>query len=234
VECNGLRSRLVLPIGTSANVTITLGSGRLSLHNFLRQCFRACPRIVACALALLLAFPARGYDSALSPGAIRDAYFLGSRLGGVSSDLLKNYTWSIVELHERTCISKARIETPFLQVAEYSGSALNYSSQDAVKDFYERPMVLRIFLDICYMRQAPQPNSVNIRFIQKKKEIFPSADTREFYAEPINEYSNLPSNGERATIEFNPAKLDSSTLTVQINTPNGQRVETEFDLSSIR
>jgi hypothetical protein len=169
VECNGLRSRLVLPIGTSANVTITLGSGRLSLHNFLRQCFRACPRIVACALALLLAFPARGYDSALSPGAIRDAYFLGSRLGGVSSDLLKNYTWSIVELHERTCISKARIETPFLQVAEYSGSALNYSSQDAVKDFYERPMVLRIFLDICYMRQAPQPNSVNIRFIQKKK-----------------------------------------------------------------
>jgi hypothetical protein len=204
------------------------------VRDYLQPSFRACSSVVACSIALLLAFPVWGYDSPLSQSAIRDAYFLGSRLGGVSPDLLKRYAWSIGELHEGTCTSKAQIETPLLQIAEYSGSAPNYSSQAAVKDFYERRMVLRIFLDICYMRQAPQPNSVNIKFIQKKKEVFPSTDTREFYAEPINEYSDLPSNGERATIEFDPAKLDSSILTVQINTPNGQRVETEFDLSSIR
>lgn len=204
------------------------------MRDFLQLGLRAYPCGVACSLALLLAFPACGYDSPLSQNEIRDAYFLGSRLDGLSFGLLEKYARTISELHEGTCISDARIETPFLQIAEYARSVPNYTSQDAVKDFYERPMVLRIFLDICYMSQAPPPNSVKIKFLQNKKEIFPISDTRDGYAEPINEYSSLPNNGEKAALEFRPGRLDSSTLTIQIETPNGQRVETEFNLSSIR
>jgi hypothetical protein len=204
------------------------------LRNSPQLRLRACPGIVAFSLALLLAFPVWGYDSPVSQSAIRDAYFLGSRSGGVSPDFLKKYARPIGELHEGTCTSEVRIETPFLQIAQYSGSAPNYSSQDAVKEFYERPMVLQVFLYICYMRQAPPPNSVKIRFFQNKKEIYPGSETRDDYAEPINEYSYFPNNGERATFEFDSRKIDGSTLTIQINTPNEQRVETEFDLSRVR
>jgi len=67
----------------------------------------------------------------------------------------------------------------------------NYSAQDAVKAFYEKPMVFRIFLDICYMREAPPPNSVRIRVLQNKKVMAPASDTRTAFAERFTEESFL-------------------------------------------
>ena len=110
----------------------------------------------------------------------------------------------------------------------------NYSAQDAVKAFYEKPMVLRIFLDICYMREAPPPNSVRIRVLQDKKVVAPASDTRTAFAERFTEESFLLPNGEKAVLEFNPQKMDSSTLTIRMDTPDGQHVECMFDMQAIR
>ena len=84
------------------------------------------------------------------------------------------------------------------------------------------------------MREAPPPNSIKIKFIQNKKEVLPVTDVRSAYAEPINEYGFLPPNGERAKLEFVPQSLNSSGLTVIIDTPDGQHARTEFDLQSLR
>jgi hypothetical protein len=178
--------------------------------------------------------PGFAYDYPLTSGAIRDAYFLGTGQGGISSDLLKQYSRQVAELHQGNCTSEVRIETPFLQIAESVKSEPNYSAQDAVKDFSNRPMAVHIFLDICYMREAPPPNAVKIKFIQNRKEVVPDSDVRSAYAERFSETSFLPPNGERAKLEFDPKKLDSSTLTIRIDTPNGQHAETRFDLESIR
>jgi hypothetical protein len=35
-------------------------------------------------------------------------------------------------------------------------------------------------------------------------------------------------------VEFTPSKIDSSDLTILIDTPDGQHVSTDFDLQSIR
>jgi hypothetical protein len=190
--------------------------------------------LTALLLSFVLALPGFAYDYPLTPSAIRDAYFLGTRQAASSPDFLKQYSRRIAELHQGTCTSEVRIETPFLQIVEYVGSMPNYSSQNAVKEFYDHPMPLRIFLNICYMREAPPPNSIKTKFIQNKKEILPVTDLRSAYAEPLNEYGNLPPNGERAKLEFDAKKLDSSTLTILIDTPDGQHTETEFDLQSLR
>lgn len=191
-------------------------------------------KLTAFLLGLILASPGFSFDFPLTEGSIRDAYFLGTRQGGVSPDVLKQYSRGIDELHEGNCISKTRIETPFLQIAEYVGSIPNYSAQDAVKELYGRPMKLRLFLDICYMREAPPPNSVKLKFIQNTKEILPMTDVRSAFAERFSETSFLLPNGEKAELEFDPKKLDSSTLTILIDTPNGQHAETAFDLQSLR
>ena len=68
-------------------------------------------------------------------------------------------------------ISRVRIETPFLQVAAHASRALNYNAQDAVKDFYDKPVVFRMTLEICYMVDAPKPNSVRITVTQNGKQI---------------------------------------------------------------
>lgn len=84
------------------------------------------------------------------------------------------------------------------------------------------------------MRQAPPPNSVKIELIQNKKEIFPDSDVRSAYSERFSKTSFLLPTGERAKLEFDPKKLDSSMLTIQIDTPDDQHAETEFPLQSLR
>jgi hypothetical protein len=190
--------------------------------------------LTALLLSFVLASPGFAYDYPLTSSAIRDAYFLGTRQAASSPDFLKQYSRRIVELHQGSCTSEVRIETPFLQIVEYVGSMPNYSSQDAVKEFYDQPMALRIFLNICYMREAPPPKSIKIKFIQNKKEVLPATDVRSAYAEPVGKYGILPPNGERAKLEFDTKKLDSSTLTILIDTPDGQHAETEFDLQPLR
>jgi hypothetical protein len=95
-------------------------------------------------------------------------------------------------------------------------------------------MKLRVVLNICYMQEAPPPNSIKIRISQNKKEIVPASDTRLFYAEPAGILGVLPPNGEQVQLEFAAEKIDSSTLTILIDTPDGQYASVEFDLQSIR
>ncbi len=191
-------------------------------------------RLVAACLTLPLALPAGAYDFPLTSSVIRDAYFLAIRQGSLEAELRAKYSRAVPELKQGNCVTQIRIETPFLQVADSMRFVTNYSSQDAVKAFYEKPMVLRIFLDICYMREAPPPNSVQIRVVQNKKVIAPITDTRTAFAERFSEDSFLLPNGEKAVLEFNPQKVDSSTVTILIDTPDGQHAECVFDLQSVR
>lgn len=187
-------------------------------------------------LSLVLAIPAFGFDYPLTSSAIREAYFLGARRAGGGTDFLSEYSKSIPDLAVgRNFVSKMRIETPFLQVAEHSSRALNYSAQDAVRDFYGRPAVIRMYLEICYQIDAPLPRAVKISVIQGKKEIAPLSDERTAFFPATDEYSgHAPNLGEIVTLEFDAAKFDSSRLTLQIDAPNGQRAQAWFDLQSLR
>jgi hypothetical protein len=145
---------------------------------------------LALLLALFLAFPVGAYDDiAHSASAIRDAYFLGTREGGVTPEILAHYTHWIPELKEGTCTSQARLETPFLQVADYAGEAVNYSSQGAVKEFYGKQMIFRVYLDICYKPKAPL-NAIKIKVIQNKKEITLSEESSP-YIPQVTELATL-------------------------------------------
>jgi hypothetical protein len=189
---------------------------------------------LALLLALFLAFPVGAYDDIPhSTNAIREAYFLGTRQGGLTPDILAPYAHWISQLKEGTCTSQARLETPFLQVADYAGKAANYSSQDAVKEFYGKQMVFRVYLDICYKPDAPL-NAIKIKVIQNKKEIIPLSEESSPYIPRVDELATLPPNGEQIHLEFKSSQIDSSTLTFRINTPGKQYAEVDFDLQTLR
>jgi hypothetical protein len=201
----------------------------------IRPCHWIAPsRFLVVALGLLLALPAGAYDFPLTSNAIRDAYFLGKRQTGLGTDFLAQYSRSIPELKVDPYISRVRIETPFFQVAEQVSRALNYSAQDAVKDFYDKPAVLRMHLEICYEADAPLPNSVRIGVIQKNKPIAALSEKRSAFFPPSDAYTRVPNLGEKVTLEFDPGKLDSSALTIQIHTPDGRHAECVFDMQAIR
>jgi hypothetical protein len=176
--------------------------------------------------------PASPYDVPLSESSIRDAYFLGTRTDGLNFMFLAQYSRSVPNLKQGDCISNIAIETPFLQIAKYSREATNYSAQDAVKDFYGRAMPFRVYLDICYEPNAP-PNAIKVKVTQNKKEVIPLSFESAPYAQ-ATDFGYLAPNGEQITMEFKPEKMESSALTVLIDTPDGQHAETLFDLQTIR
>jgi hypothetical protein len=185
-------------------------------------------------LALFLAFAVSAYDDVPhSASAIREAYFLGTRRGGLTPDILASYTHWVPELKEGSCTSRVRLETPFLQVADYAGKAPNYSSQDAVKEFYNKQMVSRIYLDICYKPDAPL-NAIKIKVIQNKGEIIPLSAETSPYVPRVGEHATLPPNGEQVRLEFKSSQIDSSSLTILVDTPDKQHAEVAFDLQALR
>ena len=184
-------------------------------------------------LSLAVALPAAAYDYPLSSTAIRDAYFLGRRQGGLGTEFLAEYRHAIPSLRVEQFISFAQIETPFVQVAVQSSGKLNYSAQDALEDFRDKPLDFRIHFEICYIPNAP-PDAVKIKLIQNRKEIIPDSLERLAFYAPTDVYTRLPSIGEIVDMKVSPAKIDSSSLTIQIETPDDQHAQVNFDLQSLR
>jgi hypothetical protein len=184
-------------------------------------------------LAVALAIPACAYDVPLTEHSIRDAYFLGTRQTGLGPDFLAKYTHEIPNLSLGRYRSFASLETPFTQVAILSSKKLNYSAQDAVKEFLGKPLPFRIHLEICYMIDAP-PDALQVRIVQNKKDLLPASSERSLFFPASDEYTSPPPIGETMQFEFSSEKIDSSTLTILIDTPDGQHAESMFDLQSIR
>jgi len=190
---------------------------------------------LALLLVLFLAVPLNAYDDTpTSENSIRDAYFLGTRQGSLTPEFLARYAHWIPELKDGTiCTSQARLETPFLQVADYASTAPNFSSQDAVKQFYGKQMFFRVYLDICYKPNALL-NAIKVKVIQNKKEITPLSAESNPYVPRVDELATLPANGERVRLEFKFNQIDSSTLIILIDTPDKEHAEVNFDLQTLR
>lgn len=184
-------------------------------------------------LALSLASPANAYDSPLTSASIRDAYFLGRRAGGLGERFLADYRQSIPGLHVGEYTSFVQIETPFVQVALRSSRALNYSAQDAVREFLDKPAVFRLHMEVCYMPDAP-PDAIKVKLVQNKKEIPPDSEKRATFYPPTDAYTSLPAIGESIDLEIRSEKIESSGLTIQVDTPDGRRTNVNLDLQILR
>jgi hypothetical protein len=200
------------------------------IHKVSRTAFG---KLLALTLCLVTTLPAGAYDYPLSPTAIRDAYFLGRRQGGLGTEFLAEYRQAIPSLRVEEFMSFARIETPFVQVAVQSGQKLNYSAQDAVRDYLDKTLPVRVHLEICYMSDAP-PDAIKIKLVQNRKEIVPASVKRAAFYAPTDPYTRVESIGESLDLEFDALKLDGSTLTIYIETPDGRNTPIEFDLQSLR
>lgn len=191
------------------------------------------PRLAALSIGMTFVFPVWAYDVPLSESSIRDAYYLGTRATTLGPDFLREYTQNLPELKVGRYTSVIRIETPFSQIATASAKKLGYSAQDAVQEFLGKPLVFRISMDICYKIDAPE-NAVRVKVFQNKKEVFPESYNSSPYYPAADKYARVSSIGEKVEVEFRPNKIESSTLLIVIDTPEGQHAETALDLRALR
>jgi hypothetical protein len=70
--------------------------------------------------------------------------------------------------------------------------------------------------------------------VQEVAEVRCTSENRSAYYPPSDESTQVSNNGERIDLEFPADRIDSSQLTIRIDTPDSQHGETVFALASLR
>ena len=186
-------------------------------------------------LAAAAALPAFAYEYPLSSYAIREAFLLGTGTRSHDADFYSGYWQSLKMPKERAVGSLVTIETPYLYVAEHSRDTPNYTAQEAIKDFLNRPMVFRVRVDVYFEAPAAgDPKPVVVRLIQDKKEISSQSITRWPLVRFRDENTREESAGEHVQIEWSGDKIKPSDLTIEVDAPDGEHAEATFDMARVR
>ncbi|MFZ1204960.1 MAG: hypothetical protein WAN97_11650 [Candidatus Acidiferrales bacterium] len=196
-------------------------------------------------LALAMVPSAFAYEYPLSPTAIRDAYFLGSGPKGTSGDFYSKYVHNLAIPPTAPPVSYVSIETPYLQIAEHSRDALNYDARDAVKEFQNKAMTFRFFTEVYYRPRnsdgssthsppADETHDIQVRLLQHDREVDAEIADRWDLTVFRDAETSVESVGQHVELTCRAEKIDSSPLTVEVETPDGQRAETTFDLAEMK
>jgi hypothetical protein len=198
---------------------------------------------------LLFAVPAFAFDYPLSETAIRDAFLTGN--GNRNSELFVKYIHNFSAPDSGPYVASVRLETPFEQVAQRGATASNYHAQEAEQEFLGKRMPFRVSVEIQFTPTYPefQNRESNgayslLQPIPDYQNDFQIDVSQDNTIAPLASHAYVASSNFSNTIwgiqgivleqEFDPQKIDSSDLTVEVHTPDGQDVATTFDLSQLR
>lgn len=141
------------------------------------------------------------------------------------------------------------LATPFIQVLEHSAGTANYSAPSAVKQFSGKslPLLIRVEIDMTATYPAPSSSSLSaltqpipdfygdfdIQLVQGKKIPSESKHVSLAYSDASTNIYGLA--GAVVELGYDPEKIDTSEeATVVVRTPDGQDVETTFNLAILR
>ena len=200
-------------------------------------------------LSLVITVPALALEYPLSSTSIRDAYFLGKGNDDNLARFLLRYKHALPTPKSGPHVAVISLVTPFIQVLEHSAGTADYSAPSAVKQFSGKSLPLLIRVEIVLTATYPAPSSSNlqpltqpipdfygdfdIQLVQGKKIPSESKHVSLAYSDASTNIYGLA--GAVVELGYNPEKIDTSEeATVVVRTPDGQDVETPFNLAILR
>ena len=206
-------------------------------------------RLFVLLLAFAIAFPALAFQYPLSPEAIREAYFLGSRNDEQSAEVFEKYVHSLPKPENGPHIAWIGIETPYIFVASEMAKSPNDHAQEAEQRFLAKRQIFRVRVEIDFTTTYPNPTvpshsglgvflvpdfwkDFKIKLIQDHE--IPS---QAVLGGPIYSYYTADVTGivgAEVELDYNPEQIDSGPIDVEVVTPDGQDVKTTFDLSTLK
>jgi hypothetical protein len=208
-------------------------------------------RITSLFVIAFLAFaaPVLAFDYPLSETAIRAAFLTGN--GNRNAELFAKYIHNFSAPDSGPYVASIRLETPFEQVAQRGATASNYHAEEAEQEFLGKQMPFRVSIEIQFTPTYPEfPNRESNGAYSLLQ---PLPDYQNDFQINVSQDSTITPLGSRAYIassnfsntvwgiqgivieqEFDPQKIDSSDVAVEVHTPDGQDVATTFDLSQLR
>jgi len=220
----------------------------------------AFPRLpfLASLLAALLAVPcpSAAFDTPLSDTAVRDAYFLGQRRDETMARLLGKYTLYLDPPKSGPHIASLTMFTPYaLAVLESSKKTVGYSAQQAALDHAKHAESVKAILEILftdtYGAYIPRPvgsrrdattglmprpydfwKDFQVNFFYKDDQLKPMSSLGQ--PKLTCDDSGCTLIGATLEFEFLAENVPSDSITIQVIPPEGEEVDLEFDLATVR
>jgi hypothetical protein len=199
---------------------------------------------------LTAAAPALAFDDSLSSISIRDAYMLGNRKDFKTAEFFERYKHSFPMPESGPHVAVISVETPFGQIVELGEADMNTDIQGTVQRLAEKqfPFIVRVGVNMTDTYPCPPPwnprgigvpipnfeRDFDIQLVQKHKRI--SATSTQVYLLTSDAVANIYQiSGAIIELKYDVAAIDSyDDATVMVHTPDGQCVETIFDLGHLQ
>ena len=194
-------------------------------------------------VATIAAQPLVAFDYPLSSKAIREAYFLATENSDRRQAFFEKYRHNLAPLKSGPDVALIEVETPFACLVDAIAKApMNYFAQDAEKDYLGKPGKFRVHVEIYFTPTYPKPDDTAASLgnfwrdftihLKQDAEVPPLS----VHGQPI--YSDQTISGYIGAIieaEYNVKKIDPGGFTtVEVDMPDGQQVETTFQLNTLR
>ncbi|MGD0955857.1 MAG: hypothetical protein ABR953_03400 [Candidatus Acidiferrales bacterium] len=206
--------------------------------------------ILLLGLAFATLQPALAYNYPLSPEAIREAYFLGKRNDEQTAAFFVKYIHSFPMPKSGPYVASIGIDTPYSAIVRRTqNSPIGYHPQEAEKEFLGNPGVFRVWVEIEFTPSYPNPTQMSpytnggvwipdfwrdfkIRLKQDRE-----IEAQSVHGGPI--YSDYAADiygmaGAEVALDYNPTKIGAEPTDIEVITPDGQDIETTFDLANLR
>ena len=201
--------------------------------------------------ALAVTAPASAFEYPLSGTAIREAFLTGNANNDRTTEFFLKYAHSLPAPETGPHVAIISLRTPYEQVVERGASVTDYHAQEAEQEFLGKPLPFFVRVQIDFtptypIYPAPGPDGANsllqplpnlerdfkIEVIQDKKISPRSTNTYLVYSD--ESYNIFGTSGVVIEQEYDPEQINSSEITVKVRTPDGQDVETTFDLDQLQ
>lgn len=186
------------------------------------------------------AVPVLAFDYPLSDSVIRDAYFQGKLPPDKWQDFMAPYAHELPSPPSGPDVAEIGIETPFLQIAKHARKTQNYYAPDAAQEFAGKRMELIVHVDV-FVTGTYAPADVpgfwrdfKVQLVQGDEVPAETADASALSPPCEAGTETCFPDGARIRLLYDASKIDSSPVTVHVITPDGQDVQTTFDLGSLR
>jgi hypothetical protein len=195
-------------------------------------------------LALMIAQPALAYNYPLSSEAIREAYFLAKENPDKRQAFFEAYRHNLPVPKTGADVALIEVETPFACLVEaIARTPMTYHAPDAQQDYLGKLGQFRVHAEIYFTATYPKATDTAASLgefwrdfqvhLKQDAEIQPLS----VHGKPIHNHHTIGGGYVGAIIDgdYDVAKIDSGApTTIEVDTPDGQQVETTFLLNTLR
>lgn len=202
-----------------------------------------------CALILILcvvfSLNALAFNSFLQPEEVRDAYSLGQSsdhegLAAFYSQYVHKFSYPAN--HPVIYVMSAEFQTPYEQIVSRSRQIIHYSTFQADEDYRADPglVIVKVNFSLRLGYAGPEPPADEYKvFVSQAGSIEPRETTSKVTCDPY--YSgNYALNTtcqmymREIVLQFDAGQFGPGAASVKIQTPDGQTVQTKFNLNRLK